>query len=382
MSKIKSIYFKNYKAFAEEETLELRPITLIVGKNSSGKSSILKLLSILQSATTGAQAQLKLNNQTVSLGSRYEDLFHNYSLTNLILGVNYEDNICLKATYIIDKGILYRYNLMVNNGTESKIFYINKDGSEQTFSNGLFFKEAFDKLNISAEKVAFSMDYIGPIRHIPERTITFSGFNGYDSVGYDGGLAYPILLDSYLQDKTLFNRVSDWMNENLEGQKLSIEQNSPTSGTYSFFIERNNFKVNIADVGQGVSQVLPIIVESFMDNQKDVVAIEQPELHIHPADHANVAYRLAESAKKTGKKFVIESHSENFLLGLRNLVSDQNTDFTSDDVLIYFVENDEESAYLDKIEIGDDGHLTKWPEGVFGESFDLLSQIMNNQREK
>lgn len=45
---LKQIYFRNYKAFREEECLEIRPLTIIIGKNSSGKSSLCKLLPLLR----------------------------------------------------------------------------------------------------------------------------------------------------------------------------------------------------------------------------------------------------------------------------------------------------------------------------------------------
>ena len=55
---LQKITFKQYKAFAEEETLELRPITLLVGKNSSGKSSVCKLLSMAACALSANFSEL------------------------------------------------------------------------------------------------------------------------------------------------------------------------------------------------------------------------------------------------------------------------------------------------------------------------------------
>lgn len=381
MSKIKDITFTNYKAFVDKQELELRPITLLVGKNSSGKSSILKLFSALQTATYDENAQLKLFNGYVSLGSRYEDLFNNHSLTDLKLGVDYENDLSLNAEYVINNGILYRYKLSTSHSGKTIETPLNKD-SKGNLVNGLISKDSFDKLGLEVSEAKFEISYIGPFRKSPERNIDFGGISSFNSTGCDGRYSYPILLDSYLQKGELFNNVSQWMKNNLENQEISIEQISPTSGTYSFFINRNDSKVNIADVGQGIGQLLPIIVESYLDNHKDVVAIEQPALHIHPADHASIIYRLAKSAKEYKKKYLVETHSANILLGLRNLISDKNNDFKSEDAVIYFVDMDEDEgvASLDKIEILPDGTLTQWPEGVFGESFDLMSQIINNQK--
>lgn len=381
MSKIKAISFNNYKIFSEDNEVELRPITLLVGKNSSGKSSILKLASILQTATSSADAQLRLSNDKVSLGSKYEDLFHNHSMTDLSLGIEYESGLKLCGSYIINKGILYRVELSViqNDHTQNE-FYISP--KKEHIARGLVSTGLFTSMGLSVDDVKYSMNYIGPVRKVCERTVDFGGINNFEDTGYNGTNVYSILLDSYLQDKVLFNSVSTWMKDNLEGQELVIEQNSPTSGTYSFFIKRNNVEINIADVGQGISQLLPIIVESYMDNKRDIVAIEQPALHVHPDDHPCIIHRLAESAKALGKKYLIETHSENILLGLRDIVSDSNVNFDSNDVLIYFVDFDEEEGVssLQRIEIAPDGRLSSWPEGVFGKGFDLLSRIMSNQK--
>lgn len=49
-------------------------------------------------------------------------------------------------------------------------------------------------------------------------------------------------------------------------------------------------------------------------------------------------------------------------------------------MVIYFIDTDGESAYLDKIEIDETGELTTWPTGVFSESFDLMAEIMKNKK--
>ena len=48
--KLKSISFENYKAFYERQTIQLKPITVLIGKNSSGKSSIAKLFTLLENS--------------------------------------------------------------------------------------------------------------------------------------------------------------------------------------------------------------------------------------------------------------------------------------------------------------------------------------------
>ena len=75
---LKRISFKNYKLFKEEQELELKPITILIGKNSSGKSSITKLMPLLEDAFNGKNHGFTLSweNEDVSLGSCFRDLIY------------------------------------------------------------------------------------------------------------------------------------------------------------------------------------------------------------------------------------------------------------------------------------------------------------------
>lgn len=379
MASLKNIHIRNYKAFLADQRIEIHPITVLIGKNSSGKSSILKLLPLFANATSGKMnAPLMLVNNGVTLGTRYEEMFHNYSLVDLLLGATFENGISFDVTYAVNEGQLLVYEYQVRKGT--RMFAERMISKESLPLNGMIFPKAYEILKIQQSEMTLQADYIGPIRKTAPKEVAFEGFDNVLSVGIDGGSAYSALLNSHLKGDGLFEDVSQWFEENLEGQKLIFKQNGPSSGSYSLYVKHNGVDVNISQVGQGLGQLLPIIVASFMQNDVDVLGIEQPVLHLHPAAHANVAYRIAESAKSSGRKYIIESHSENFILGLRNMVADPNRNINPEDVVIYFVDTDEGKASLDKIEINENGELTSWPTGVFSESFDLMSEIMKHSK--
>lgn len=250
MSQIKKISFRNYKAFGGELTeIDIRPITLFIGKNSSGKSSILKLISVLGSLTSEyAIGPMILGNKDVSLGGRYEDIFHNNQMTDFSIGVEFENGIKVNVSYYIDKGNLYVYRYSIENEEKNTIETL---GTPDKVFNGLVHEESLKSLNISKDGLAFNTAYIGPLRVQPERNIQLSSDQAVVNVCYNGSNTYSLLLKSYLSDKkTLFNNVSSWLEKNLEGQAINFERNSPTSGTYSLYIKHGDAKVNIADVGQ------------------------------------------------------------------------------------------------------------------------------------
>ena len=84
---ITKVFFKNYKAFNSEEVMEIKPITLLLGKNSSGKTSLTKLISMLSSSTECKEGTLLLlrNEANVRYANRYEDLFHRNLTTDMQL---------------------------------------------------------------------------------------------------------------------------------------------------------------------------------------------------------------------------------------------------------------------------------------------------------
>ena len=83
--------------------------------------------------------------------------------------------------------------------------------------------------------------------------------------------------------------------------------------------------VNIADVGFGVSQVLPVLVALLIAEPEQLVYLEQPELHLHPKAQYALAKILAETARR-GVRLVVETHSALLLLMVQTLVAEGNLD--------------------------------------------------------
>ena len=376
---VSKIYFKNYKAFNEEGVVEIKPITLLLGKNSSGKTSLTKLVSMLSAATKSKEGTLLVlrSEHDVRFANRYEDLFYRNLTTDLQLGVEYENKTTIKCSYIMNNGKLLLSNYSFSTGTESLVKTFFEEIPAQDIQ-GLFYKPVLEQMDVKKSELAFNVNYIGPIRSQLEPSFSYSGGTDKLSVGAKGEETLDLLLDSYKSDGELYKSVSQWLDTYLEGQKLVMESNGPSSGTYSLYVNRNGAKVNVVDVGQGLTQVLPVVVESFLPKTADIEVIEQPALHLHPAAHSHIAERLVDSALTTKKKYIIESHSKNFLLGLRRKVASK--ELSSDDIIIYFVDTDDEGSFLKPIHINPDGSLDAWPTGIFEEDYELLTDILDKQK--
>jgi len=143
-------------------------------------------------------------------------------------------------------------------------------------------------------------------------------------------------------------------------------------------LSKNGTDVNIVDVGQGMNQVLPLVVRANEKRENSIIVIEQPELNLHPAAHADLAELFAKSAKENNQTFVIGTHSENILLRLRKLVIENDFGFTKDDFVIYWIEDGEFGGQeVKEITVDEEGVLSDWSEGVFNED---VKEILEMQK--
>ncbi len=392
---INKISFKNYKSFKDEQLLELKPLTVIIGKNSSGKSAIVKLPTLIEGSLSGnfEDPILTVNNE-VELGAEFRDLIYGREIGTLNLTLEQDsDKLSLEIASGLKESDLPKIRKWNYNNKVDLIYKDVEDTyydniSKETFKinfNGFAIKsiQNSSKRDLEGKKLSLNTNYIGPFRDIPSRTYSSRGNTKSSKNGIRGELTYQLLLRDYLyNDSKLINQVSNWYEKNFDGWGLQI--NSISKPDYKIELKRKNpeFSINLRDVGEGMSQVLPLVVSAFMENDDEVLTIlEQPELHLHPAAHGNLAELFAESTKRTKNKFLIETHSNNFVLRLRRLIAQK--DLNNNDVALYSVEYDSinNTSSLKKINILENGDVSYWPTNVFSEALDETIAIRTAQLE-
>lgn len=142
----------------------------------------------------------------------------------------------------------------------------------------------------------------------------------------------------------------------------------------------------MVDTGTGVAQALPIFVQRARDQlepptQDTLEIIEQPELHLHPAAHGPLAQLYAHAVvHRPQVRFLIETHSETFLLRIRRLIAEEVLDHEA--VAIYFVAQRDGVAGIRRIEIDDAGNVDYWPAGVFSEDYQETQALVAAQLAK
>ncbi len=144
---------------------------------------------------------------------------------------------------------------------------------------------------------------------------------------------------------------------------------------------RSNTPVTHRDVGIGVSQVLPVLVHAYADEGK-IVAIEQPEIHLHPALQAELGDLFIESALSERRNtFLLETHSEHLILRILRRVRETTEGklpagtrpIRPEDVSVLFVEPTNQGSVVRELPVTPDGDFgAPWPGGFFAERFQDL----------
>lgn len=365
---VSKIRFKNFKLFKNWQELEIKPITILIGKNNSGKTAVLKLPAMISAGFKGEDVKTSYkvgldSSNIIDLGTHYKDLIYKKNEAGFLsfeLGIE-------------DKKIEISIN-------QNEILEYKVNDVEIDFSNakGFLAKD----LNLKG----FEIDYISGIRILPEYNYNYSKLID-NKIGVKGQNTYQILIEDHISNSdSIVEKISNWYNENFEGWEIEVEEHKrETQSNFEVVIKNDELSaINIKQSGQGISQVLPLITRSFMhDDEPILICIEEPESHLHPAAHGNLAERFVDSyLEDNNKRYLIETHSQNFVLRLRRLVAEGK--LKHEELAIYYVDflEDEYLSELKEIEVDKLGKVNYWPEGIFSETLEETMALRDAQFKK
>jgi predicted ATPase len=428
---LKKISLVNFKSFKNLDGMDIKNITIIVGKNSCGKSSILQSLLLLkQTIESPSDAELCLEGRYIKCSNikelaygvpqvnyakiGYKLSFDNYSVELFFKNKRTEDGyIPIVASYKIfnssggvvefkrsistpefDKIFRKKINLLssAEEVTFREVIYnkftpvsVKVDLLEQSIAQTLTMPIAFaynDEIKIAQKlvKEIENIKYLSPIRAIPERAYVHYS-EASSELNTDGSNAAHILW-SKRNSNVLWRGekipLKDAVNECIKCMGLGQELSPDRIGDvlYKIGIKElvSGSNISLADVGFGYSQIIPVILLGLINSSKNLMLIEQPEIHLHPSSAANLADLFLAFAQDD-KKFIIETHSQELINRLRLRVI-ENPEL-KEMINIVCVESDEQAgAQIQQFQIDENGMFPAWPDGFLDESEKLAYAII------
>jgi predicted ATPase len=238
-------------------------------------------------------------------------------------------------------------------------------------------RESFTKI-----QTAFSsnLSYLGPLREYPKRYYPISG-DYPATVGIRGEKATEVIYYHFKRKKDNFKTLEDLVRKADFGDKIEIRT---FDNVYSIIIHNPMTKTgtNLADMGFGTSQFLPIVIQGLILDKGSTLIVEQPEIHLHPRLQAELADFLIK-LKNADKNVLIETHSEHVILRLQRRIAEGK--LSSDDVAIYYFDKTSQGSHITEVKLNKNGTLQRWPKGFFEEDFEdsmkLLRTLGNNEEQ-
>jgi len=363
---ITQINLHHFKCF-DILKLPIAKLTMLSGSNASGKSSILQALVLLHQTIREHEwsTRLMLNGGTIKLGTVLDVVDKVHGRRNFGIGIESD-------------GHLYQW-VFSGERTEMSLSIdsVNVDGMFTEVPAKLQYLLPYGP-EVSVPNIARclrKLTYITAERIGPREFYYLEDKQNNLVVGPTGEHAISLLHSG--RDETVFEelrlegapptrlrQVEVRMREFFPGCGLVVEKlprmNAVTLGLRTS--EDTDFHRPV-HVGFGLTQVLPIVVAALSASKDDLLLIENPEVHLHPAGQALMGEFLADVAR-AGVQVIIETHSDHILNGIRRAVRAQS--LTPDNVALHFFRPRSEShAQSISPQLDSLGNIDVWPEGFF-----------------
>jgi predicted ATPase len=367
---ITSLHLKNFKPF-KDQLLAFRPLTLLSGLNSTGKSSVLQSLLLLRQSYEQRllkKTGLALNGDLVNIGTAQDALFE---------GAGKADQISFELVLDNDKKGIWSFNydqeLDVLNLTSPPVF--PEVYESNLFTNNFHYLQA-ERIGprTFSQMLDFQVRQLGKLGISGEYATHFLSVN-QDKLIPNSRLSHPKvkllkrgLADPETPSKFLIDQVEAWMGEISPGTKIRLEPKPDVDliSVKYFYGDSNLYRAT--NVGFGISYTLPLLVVVLVSTPGTLILIENPEAHLHPKGQSKIGELLALAAS-CGVQVVIETHSDHVLNGIRLAVHGGKLD-PQDVQLHYFQRIEKDGQAVTEVvspRIDRNGRIDQWPDGFFDE---------------
>jgi len=416
-----------FKSIAQEQSIEIRPLTILAGANSSGKSSIMQPLLLLKQTiqATYDPGALLLDGPNVQFTSADQLLSATTSQNHFSVGYMTSSKPPVKIYFQKQPDQSFDIVDMIVGDVEPNRFVIDMTHdeilglpmlrgesqlatilSERKLELSVARHRGVLRLALQSEGAAkstripadnllsfFGMDealfnylpaniyeiiHLPGLRGNPKRTYPVAAFGSPFPGTFENYTASVLarwqftkqegilkILDDHLNSLGLTNAVTS---EAIDATQLEVRvRRAPLSS--------NKDMVSIADVGLGVSQTLPVLVALLAAKPGQLVYLEQPEIHLHPRAQTAMAQVLADAAMR-GVRVVAETHSSLLLLGVQTLVAEGK--LPPDLVKLHWFERGDDGATtIRSADLDESGAFGDWPEDFDDVTLDAQGRYLD-----
>lgn len=425
-----SLRVKNFRSIRDSGEIKLSDLNVFVGPNNSGKSSILYALMMIKMTMESKNEDMALITSTpeLDLGS-YLDLIRDSNIERrLMLKFTLNAPDILKPFTIFAEYGREKYKNYANLQAEfcfdkarNRIDVVSFIGKDASGNNIMSVRRTDDKkwrisgpsgrllkhmdikfinfiprvipfgtkpkVELAIQVVAWSnasmirigelsevlerLRYVAPIRErIPRYSIV--GTMVYSELTPSGQNLMRVLSSSDIistRGKAAIDELNYWLSRKFKLLKNVELINIDKAGTVKTLIAdepRGSEKINLASMGCGISQLVPVVVQTVLLPKSGCLLVEQPEIHLHPSAQADLADLFIGNIKEN-RQFIIETHSEHFVLRLRRRIAEGK--IKPEKIGIFFVEKKGGLTRIQKLNLKPNGHFEEWPTGFFEEGF-------------
>lgn len=363
---IESLTLENFKAF-KQQSISLKPLTLLTGLNGMGKSSAIQSLLLLrQSYQDGVLNQnddsgLVLNGALVQLGTGRDVLFNNADSDDI--GIKISTSDCGSSSWE------FNYDLQADVLKHKKTAHASKIYQSSLFGQDFHY--------LQAERVGprpmFDMaDFV--VREQRQLGVLGQYAAHFLSEYRDEEVLEQLHHPDSTSD-TLIGQTMAWMSEISPGTQIKVDNYSEIDVVrLSFGFVRADTVGNVnyhraTNVGFGLTYTLPVLVAILSSKPGSLVLLENPEAHLHPRGQSQIGELMARAAN-AGIQIIVETHSDHILNGIR--VAARNGMIEPSDVALHFFQRPQEDSELKGAEVispklDKDGRIDQWPEHFFDE---------------
>lgn len=417
---IGEIVIRNFKSLRNVD-LRLKRISVFIGPNGSGKSSVAQALLVLKQSL-GAERNVQLNGRYVSLGDFKEVLYSDAQQSRIMLGLGglfdgagFDYNILFDEVGLVDHEIEIRNDYRIRGKWSRESTGEQKpnpaqvtDRSDTTVKVDLeCTRNICEPIKISGGSSGTGEDSrrtynslwssVGSsllsVRRMIERVFLVPGIRGIDEFRVEllerasadfataeGASKQASHLASIAGFKPeILDRVSKWLR--VLGEKEStvrhklIEQSGPEQKLgVALEVVRPHATTNIMNEGLGLNQLVFPLVVLAQSPPDSLVAIEEPEIHLHPRFQSRLVDLLADISATEKKQLLLTTHSEHILFRLLTKIA--KGELSKDDLAVYYFDRENLATKTIELQVTDGGRIKGSMLGFFEEELEQFREYI------